>query len=144
MASDFLNRVDDTIVFPQLTQDEIIQIVDLMIAKVDERLKDKDMGIVLTPAAKRCVALKGYDPVLGARPLRRTIQRDIEDTLSEEILYGRLRPGQIVAVDVADVDTDHAQLTFEGAQKAELPDTPPVETAGAASEPAAAGEEATG
>jgi len=140
---EFLNRVDDTIVFPQLTQEEIIQIVDLMIAKVDDRLKDKDMGIVLTPGAKVHVATKGYDPVLGARPLRRTIQRDIEDTLSEEILYGRLRPGQIVAVDVADEGTDHVHLTFEGATKAALPDTPPVETAGAASEPAAAGEEAS-
>jgi ATP-dependent Clp protease ATP-binding subunit ClpC len=140
---EFLNRVDDTIVFPQLTQEEIIQIVDLMIAKVDDRLKDKDMGIVLTPGAKVHVATKGYDPVLGARPLRRTIQRDIEDTLSEEILYGRLRPGQIVAVDVTDEGTDHVHLTFEGATKAALPDTPPVETAGAASEPAAAGEEAS-
>jgi len=141
---EFLNRVDDTIVFPQLTQAEIVEIVDLMIAKVDDRLRDKDMGLVLTPAAKVYVATKGYDPVLGARPLRRTIQRDIEDTLSEEILYGRLKPGQIVAVDVADEGTDHAHLTFEGAMKAALPDTPPVETAAAAAaEPAAAGEEAS-
>jgi len=138
---EFLNRVDDTIVFPQLSQDEIIEIVDLMIAKVDERLRDKDMGIVLTPAAKVHVATKGYDPVLGARPLRRTIQRDIEDTLSEEILYGRLRPGQIVAVDVADEGTERVHLTFEGATKSALPDVPPVETAGAPAEPAAAGEE---
>jgi ATP-dependent Clp protease ATP-binding subunit ClpC len=136
---EFLNRVDDTIVFPQLTQEEIVQIVDLMIAKVDERLKDKDMGIVLTPAAKVYVATKGYDPVLGARPLRRTIQRDIEDVLSEQILYGHLRPGQIVAVDVADEGTERAHLTFEGATKSALPDTPPVETAGAPSE--IAGEE---
>jgi ATP-dependent Clp protease ATP-binding subunit ClpC len=116
---EFLNRVDDTIVFPQLSQDEIIQIVDLMIAKVDERLRDKDMGIVLTEAAKVYVATKGYDPVLGARPLRRTIQRDIEDTLSEQILYGRLRPGQIVAVDIADEGTERAHLTFEGATHAD-------------------------
>src|SRR3954451_561532 len=113
-----------------------------MIAKVDERLRDKDMGIVLTEAAKVYVATKGYDPVLGARPLRRTIQRDIEDTLSEEILYGRLRPGQIVAVDVTDEGTDHVHLTCGGATRAPLPDPPPVEPAGAASEPAAAGEEA--
>jgi ATP-dependent Clp protease ATP-binding subunit ClpC len=111
---EFLNRVDDTIVFPQLSQDEIIQIVDLMIAKVDERLRDKDMGIVLTEAAKVYVATKGYDPVLGARPLRRTIQRDIEDALSEQILYGHLKPGQIVAVDIADEGTERARLTFEG------------------------------
>ncbi|HEY6796819.1 MAG TPA: ATP-dependent Clp protease ATP-binding subunit, partial [Kineosporiaceae bacterium] len=139
---EFLNRVDDTIVFPQLSQDEIVEIVDLMIAKVDERLKDKDMGIVLTAAAKNYVARKGYDPVLGARPLRRTIQREIEDTLSEEILYGRLRPGQIVAVDVVDEGTEQAHLTFEGAMKSALLDTPPIEPAGAPSKPAAAGEEA--
>ena len=96
---EFLNRVDDTIVFPQLSQDEIIQIVDLMIAKVTERLADKDMGLELTDAAKRLLAEKGYDPVLGARPLRRAIQREIEDTLSEKILFGELRPGQTVVVD---------------------------------------------
>jgi ATP-dependent Clp protease ATP-binding subunit ClpC len=126
---EFLNRVDDTIVFPQLSQDEIVQIVDLMIAKVDERLKDRDMGIVLTQAAKVYVATKGYDPVLGARPLRRTIQRDIEDVLSEKILYGNLKPGQIVAVDLAK-DGDQVNLTFEGAMKSALLDTPPVEPAG--------------
>src|ERR671929_244396 len=125
---EFLNRVDDTIVFPQLTQDEIVQIVDLMIARVDERLKDKDMGIELTPAAKVLLATKGYDPVLGARPLRRTIQRDIEDQLSEKILYGELKPGEIVVVDV-EGEGDRAVFTFRGAQKAELPDAPPVETA---------------
>jgi ATP-dependent Clp protease ATP-binding subunit ClpC len=128
---EFLNRVDDTIVFPQLSQEEIVEIVDLMIAKVDERLKDKDMGIELTPAAKVYVATKGYDPVLGARPLRRTIQRDIEDQLSEKILYGELKPGQIVVVDV-EGEGELTVLTFRGAQKAELPDAPPVETAGAA------------
>src|SRR5512139_153510 len=71
---EFLNRVDDTIVFPHLTRDEIIQIVDLEIAKLDKRLKDKDMGIELTPAAKALLAKKGYDPVQGARPLRRTTE----------------------------------------------------------------------
>src|SRR6187399_2183891 len=96
---EFLNRVDDTIVFPQLSQDEIVEIVDLMIAKVDERLKDKDMGIEITPAAKKLLSEKGYDPVLGARPLRRAIQRDIEDALSEKILFGDLKAGQKVIVD---------------------------------------------
>ena len=90
---EFLNRVDDIIVFHQLEQDEIFEIVDLMIAKVDDRLKDRDMGIELRPAAKKLLAEQGYDPVLGARPLRRTIQREIEDMLSEKILFGELRPG---------------------------------------------------
>ncbi|MEQ1375301.1 NDP-hexose 4-ketoreductase, partial [Salmonella enterica] len=87
---EFLNRVDDTIVFPQLTQDEIVQIVDLMAARLDERLKDKDMALELTPAAKELLAKRGYDPVLGARPLRRAIQREIEDQLSEKILFGEI------------------------------------------------------
>ena len=113
---EFLNRVDDTIVFPQLTQDEIIQIVDLMLAKLDARLKDKDMGIELTPAAKTLLAEKGYDPVLGARPLRRTIQRDIEDVLSEKILYGELKAGSIVLVDVEGEGKERA-FTFTGAPK---------------------------
>jgi ATP-dependent Clp protease ATP-binding subunit ClpC len=128
---EFLNRVDDTIVFPQLSQDEIIQIVDLMIARVDERLKDKDMGIELTPAAKVLLATKGYDPVLGARPLRRSIQRDVEDSLSEKILYGELKPGEIVVVDV-EGEGERAVFTFRGAQKASLPDVPLVEAAGTA------------
>ena len=91
---EFLNRVDDTIVFHQLSQEEIVTIVDLMIAKVDERLKDRDMGLELRPAAKILLSERGYDPVLGARPLRRTIQREIEDNLSEKILFGELRAGR--------------------------------------------------
>ena len=84
---EFLNRIDDVIVFHQLTKDQIIQIVDLMIANLDERLRAKDMGIELTSAAKNLLAERGYDPLLGARPLRRTIQREIEDALSERILF---------------------------------------------------------
>ena len=100
-----------------------------MLAKLDERLHDKDMGLELTPAAKELLAKQGYDPVLGARPLRRTIQREIEDVLSEKILFGELRPGQIVVVDV-EGEGDEATFTFVGEQKAALPDAPPVETAG--------------
>jgi ATP-dependent Clp protease ATP-binding subunit ClpC len=110
---EFLNRVDDVIVFPQLTQEEIVQIVDLEIAKLDKRLKDKDMGIELTPAAKNLLAVKGYDPVLGARPLRRTIQREIEDVLSEKILFGELKSGEIVLVDGSG-ETKDDTFSFEG------------------------------
>ena len=85
---EFLNRVDDVVVFPQLTQDEIIEIVDMFVGRLEKRLKDKDMGIELTPAAKVLLATRGYDPAMGARPLRRTIQREIEDQLSEKILFG--------------------------------------------------------
>ena len=98
---EFLNRVDEIVVFHQHGKEEIVKIVDLMVAQVEERLKDKDMGIELTPAAKALVADRGFDPVLGARPLRRALQRDVEDVLAEKILFGELRPGQIVLVDVA-------------------------------------------
>jgi len=125
---EFLNRIDDTVVFHQLSENEIVEIVDLMIAKLDIRMHDKDMAIELTTDAKARLAVRGYDPVLGARPLRRTIQRDIEDELSEKILFGELRPGQIVLVDVAGEGED-AHFTFEGTQKEELPDLPPIETA---------------
>ena len=120
---EFLNRVDDTIVFHQLSQQEIVAIVDLMIAKVDERLKDRDMGLELLPAAKTLLSERGYDPVLGARPLRRTIQREIEDNLSEKILFGELKAGQIVTVDVQGTGPE-AQLTFKGVPK---PDEVPAE-----------------
>ena len=114
---EFLNRVDDTIVFPQLSQEEIVQIVDLMVAKLDERLKDQDMAIELTQTAKNLLAKRGYDPALGARPLRRTIQREIEDQLSEKILFGELSKGDLVLVD-ADGEGKDAKFTFSGTPKA--------------------------
>lgn len=120
---EFLNRIDDVIVFHQLTKDQIIQIVDLMIKNLDDRLQAKDMGIELTPAAKDLLAQRGYDPLLGARPLRRTIQREIEDALSERILFGELKAGEIIVVDAEGEGTD-AIFTFKGAAKAEMPDTP--------------------
>ena len=123
---EFLNRVDDAIVFRPLSQEEIVTIVDLMIAKVDERLKDRDMGLVLLPAARTLLSERGYDPVLGARPLRRTIQREIEDNLSEKILFGELKAGQIVTVDVQGTGPQ-AQLTFKGVPKPdEGPGAPPA------------------
>ncbi|MFI0416731.1 ATP-dependent Clp protease ATP-binding subunit [Spongiactinospora sp. 9N601] len=97
---EFLNRVDDTVVFRQLTRDWVLQIVDLMLDGLAERLKDRDLGLRVTKDAKQLLADRGYDPAMGARPLRRTIQRELEDTLSEKILYGELRPGQVVKVAV--------------------------------------------
>ena len=129
---EFLNRVDDIIVFPALSQEEIETIVDLMIAKLDDRLRDKDMGIELTPASKALLAERGYDPVLGARPLRRTIQREIEDALSEKILFGELTSGQVVLVDV-EGEGDARAFTFVGEAKATVPDVPPVEETAAPS-----------
>ncbi len=97
---EFLNRIDEVIVFHQLTRDEIIQMVDLMIGRVAGQLKSKDMALELTDKAKSLLAKRGFDPVLGARPLRRTIQREIEDQLSEKILFEEVGPGQVVTVDV--------------------------------------------
>ncbi len=120
---EFLNRIDDIIVFHQLTKPQIIQIVDLMLKNLDDRLQTKDMGIELTPAAKDLLAERGYDPLLGARPLRRVIQREIEDSLSERILFGELKAGEIIVVDVEGEGAE-AIFTFKGAPKAALPDTP--------------------
>ena len=125
---EFLNRVDEMIVFPPLSQEQIVSMVDLMISGVEVRLRDRDMSLELTPAAKQLLAKRGFDPVLGARPLRRTVQREIEDVLAEKMLYGEVGPGQIVLVDAEGEGTD-AQFTFAGTQKAELPDLPPIETA---------------
>jgi ATP-dependent Clp protease ATP-binding subunit ClpC len=120
---EFLNRIDDTIVFHQLSENEIIQIVDLMIANLETRLKAKDMGIELTSKAKSVLAARGYDPVLGARPLRRTIQREIEDALSEKILFGEVKSGQIILIDV-EGDEGKETFTFKGMARETLPDTP--------------------
>ena len=126
---EFLNRVDEIIVFHQLTTNDIEHIVDLMVAQVESRLRDRDMGIVLTDAAKALVAKRGFDPVLGARPLRRAIQRDIEDSLAERILFGDLHPGEIVVVDVAPEGSE-LPFTFTGQPQAALPDHAPVELSG--------------
>ncbi len=125
---EFLNRVDEIVVFHQLSQSEIEEIVDLLVAQIESRLKDRDMGIELTPAAKSLVAKRGFDPILGARPLRRALQRDVEDSLAEKILFGELRPGQIVLVDVAPEGSE-SPFTFTGTEK-HLPDNPLVELAG--------------
>jgi ATP-dependent Clp protease ATP-binding subunit ClpC len=130
---EFLNRIDDIVVFHQLTQDNIIEILDkIMLPRVDGALKNKDMGLEVTPAAKAILAKRGYDPVLGARPLRRTVQREIEDQVSEKILYGDLTAGQIVVVDV-EGEGDDAKLTFRGEAKPSSlpdPDAAPVGVAG--------------
>jgi len=120
---EFLNRIDEIIVFHPLSRQDVKLIVDLMMKRVSEQLHSKDIEIVLTDAAKDVIAEKGYDQTLGARPLRRTIQRLIEDELSEKILWKEFGAGHTVIVDARD-----GELVFEGAPKP--PDTPPVELAG--------------
>ena len=110
---EFLNRVDDTIVFPPLTKPEIARIVDLMIAKLAKRMEAQDMRLQLTDEARELLADVGFDPVLGARPLRRAIQREIEDALSERILFGELQPGQVVTVGVTGEGKER-KFTFNG------------------------------
>ena len=99
---EFLNRVDEIVVFAPLTRDDVTSIVNMMIARVDARLRDLDMGIEITGRTRDWLAVKGYDAELGARPLRRVVQREIEDRLSEAILAGTVTGGQIVLVDVID------------------------------------------
>jgi len=117
---EFLNRLDDVIVFPQLSREEIFEIVDLMVAKLAGRMADQEMTIELTAAAKELLAERGYDPVLGARPLRRAVQREIEDQLSERILYGEIKPGEKVIVD-ATGDGLLAEFTFTGVPREDKP-----------------------
>ena len=108
---EFLNRVDDVIVFPQLQKREIVEIVDLFIARLSERLAEQELSIELTDAAKDLLAERGYDPAMGARPLRRTIQQMLEDQLSEKILFGEIPAGSLISVDVTGEGAD-AELTF--------------------------------
>ncbi|NLA56310.1 MAG: ATP-dependent Clp protease ATP-binding subunit [Corynebacterium humireducens] len=114
---EFLNRIDEIVVFHQLTREQIVEMVELLIGRVQKALAAKDMGIEITDKAKALLAQRGFDPVLGARPLRRTIQREIEDAMSEKILFGELGAGEIVTVDVEGWDgesknTDSASFTF--------------------------------
>jgi hypothetical protein len=118
---EFLNRVDEMIVFPPLSKDQIIKMVDNMIASVELRMKDRDMSIELTQDAKDLLAARGFDPVLGARPLRRTIQREIEDVLAEKMLFGEVGPGQIVLVDVEGEDGPTKSFTFKGTRASRCP-----------------------
>ncbi|TWS22538.1 ATP-dependent Clp protease ATP-binding subunit [Tsukamurella sputi] len=140
---EFLNRIDDIVVFHQLTQDQIIEMVDLMLNRVGTALKNKDMELEVTDRAKSLLAKRGFDPVLGARPLRRTIQREIEDALSEKILFGEVGAGQIVEVDVEGWDGEgkgeDAKFTFVGKPKPAVESEKSDEAL-----PALAGEKASG
>lgn len=109
---EFLNRIDDVVVFHQLTQDQIVDMVDLLLGRVSKALDEKDMGLEVSDQAKQLLAKRGFDPVLGARPLRRTIQREIEDALSEKILFGEIGAGEIVVVDVEGEDPTSAKATL--------------------------------
>ena len=121
---EFINRLDEIIVFHELTMDELKLIVDLMLARVLEQLETQHLDLVLTDDAKEFLGNKGYDPELGARPLRRAIQRLLEDPLSERVLLGEFKAGMTILVGL---DSENDELTFEGITS---PNTPPVELAG--------------
>ena len=128
---EFLNRIDEIVVFRQLSESDIERIVDLMVAQIEERLADKDMGIELTQAARKLVAKRGFDPTLGARPLRRALQRDVEDVLAEKILFGEFGAGEIVLVDVNEGENAKEEpFVFTGTQPATAPDEVPAELTG--------------
>jgi len=99
---EFLNRIDSTVVFHQLTRDEILEIVDLMMDQVRTELSEKEIALEITEAAKAHLGENGFDPVLGARPLRRLIQDEIEDSLSDEVLNRRLVAGDVAMIDFED------------------------------------------
>ena len=98
---EFLNRVDDIIIFDRLTADELTEIVDIQLTRVQERLRKQEMSLSLTESAKRFVGKEGFDPVYGARPLKRAIQRLVLDPLSLEILEGHFHQGDSIAADLA-------------------------------------------
>ena len=111
---EFLNRIDDTIVFEPLTKRELAEIVDLLVAEVRERLAERDLDIELTEAAREELVREGYDPELGARPLRRTVERRVENELARRILAGEFTEGQRIAVDFAGGEYTFAASAREG------------------------------
>ena len=124
---EFLNRIDDTIVFHELSKAEVTTIVDLLIKRVTKQLEGQGIGLELTEAAKLLLADKGYDPTLGARPLRRAIQRMVEDPLSERLLWKEFRAGQNIVVDAEpDPETGDRIIVFHATEGFE---PPPMELA---------------
>ena len=99
---EFLNRLDEIVFYKPLTRDNIGRIVDLMLRDVNRRLQDKQLRCEVTPAAREFLADNGYDPVYGARPLRRFIQKEVETRLSRKILEGKLLPGTCLMIDAKD------------------------------------------
>jgi len=106
---EFMNRLDDVIVFHSLSRTDMGQIVHLEVEKVKSRLKYKDVEIALTPAATEFLIEKGYDPQFGARPLRRAVEKHLQDPLAEEILRGNVKPNETIEVTVGD---DKGKLVF--------------------------------
>jgi ATP-dependent Clp protease ATP-binding subunit ClpC len=122
---EFLNRIDETIVFQSLTADEIFQIVDLMLQRVNKQVQSQEFTLVVSPEVKEHLAKEGFDPTMGARPLRRAVQRFIEDPLSEEVLRGAFRPGDTIQAEMEDgrVIFRRTNIVDEGLAALEAPAT---------------------
>jgi len=125
---EFLNRVDETIVFHEHGRPEILQMVDMMTKRLTTQLESQGLGIELTQAAKEFLAEVGYDPQLGARPLRRAIQRHLEDALSEKILYKQFAAGQIIVADAEDDPENPGKkhIVFRAVEGFVAPSEPPL------------------
>ncbi len=122
---EFLNRIDETIVFHELSKAEVTVIVDLLIKRTCTQLESQGIGLEITDAAKSVLVDRGYDPTLGARPLRRAIQRLVEDPLSERLLYKQFRAGEIVIVDAEpDPESGKAEIVFRSVEGFEPPVVP--------------------
>ena len=130
---EFLNRLDDVIVFHSLNRGNLKQIIDIELAKVRKRLRDRGLELLLTDEAEEFLIDKGFNPEYGARPLRRSIENLIEDPLSEDILSGKYKNSNTIACRV-DNDLAERALVFEAVPKEE---TPALAGVGEGSEPAA-------
>jgi ATP-dependent Clp protease ATP-binding subunit ClpC len=102
---EFLNRIDDLIVFHSLNEEHIRQIVDIMLDELNHRIEEFSLHMEVDEAVKGILLKEGFDPKFGARPLRRVIQRRLEDGISEELLQGKIAPGDTVAVSVGEKDS---------------------------------------
>jgi ATP-dependent Clp protease ATP-binding subunit ClpB len=111
---EFLNRVDDIVLFHQLTLDQIAAIVEIQLRHVSERLAERKIGLEVTPAALERISLDGFDPVFGARPLKRVIQREVVDRIAKALLEGRVTEGDTVTVDVVGDELDVRSITHAG------------------------------
>ncbi|MCE7883327.1 MAG: ATP-dependent Clp protease ATP-binding subunit [Actinobacteria bacterium ATB1] len=123
---EFLNRIDEVIVFHELSRDEVKEIIDLLMRRVREQLGSQGLQIELSESARELLVEKGYDPQLGARPMRRAIQRMVEDPLSERILWKEFEAGQMIIVDAED-----GEMVFRAVEAPNAPTPPPqMESAG--------------
>jgi ATP-dependent Clp protease ATP-binding subunit ClpC len=130
---ELLNRIDEVIVFHKLTKEEILEIVELMMLRVREQISAHEVVIELSDAAKELLVEKGFDPTMGARPLRRAIQRYIEDPLADFVLSSDLEPGVTIAVDRKSEDDEEVSITLSGGgrkrEKVTVPAAPDDEPA---------------